>query len=207
MAVFKPDPGELRQLPYRRLMDLRFRRAGPELYTPLCPGCRECRPLRVDVRRFAARADQRRCLRRNRDLAVEFAARGLDDERWALYRRYQTVVHDQREHGDPRPFLVEDGGVAGGELHARDAGGRLLAVSVVDQFADALSSVYCYWEPEQARRGLGTFMALAEIAWARGEGLDWWYPGFWVPGCAKMAYKARYRPHQVLDEGEWRDGG
>lgn len=206
MAVFKPDPGELRQLPYRRLLDLRFRRAGSELYTPLCPGCRECRPLRVDVRRFAARTDQRRCLRRNRDLAVEFAARGLDDERLALYRRYQASVHEQDEHGDPRPFLIEDGGVAGGELHARDAAGRLLAVSVVDQFADALSSVYCYWEPEQARRGLGTFMALAELAWARGEDLDWWYPGFWVPGCAKMAYKARYRPHQVLDEGEWRDG-
>lgn len=206
MAVFKPDPAEVRQVPYRALMDLRFRRAGPELYTPLCEGCRECRPLRVDVARFVPRHDQQRCLRRNQDLELSFAPRGLDGGRLELYRRYQAQVHEQPDQGDPQPFLVEDGGIPGGELHARDPAGTLLAVSVVDVFGDALSSVYCYWEPAQARRALGTFMALAELAWARSQGMQWWYPGFWVPGCAKMAYKARFGPHQVLDEGVWRDG-
>jgi arginine-tRNA-protein transferase len=68
---------------------------------------------------------------------------------------------------------------------------------------DALSSVYCYWEPDEKARGLGTALALAEIASAAQQGLRWWYPGFWVAGCAKMAYKARFGPAQVLQDGRW----
>jgi arginine-tRNA-protein transferase len=48
-------------------------------------------------------------------------------------------------------------------------------------------------------------MALCELALARELGLAWWYPGFLVEDCPKMAYKARYRPCQVLRDGVWRD--
>jgi arginine-tRNA-protein transferase len=79
-----------------------------------------------------------------------------------------------------------------------------VAVSIVDLFPDALSSVYCYWDPDLAERGLGTWMALAEIDHARRTGRAWWYLGYWVSGCGKMAYKARYRPQQRLVDGAWR---
>jgi arginine-tRNA-protein transferase len=189
---------------YRELMDHGFRRSGSVAYLPDCHGCRACVPLRVDVPRFAPRRDQRRCAARNGDLVVRAVARGGEaDERTALWGRYQAAVHGSAEGG--AADLAEAGGVDGCELEARDASGRLLAVSVVDRFADALSSVYCYWDPAQADRGLGTFMALAEIAHARSEGLRWWYLGYWVDGCGKMAYKRRYGPHELLVEGAWRE--
>ena len=56
---------------------------------------------------------------------------------------------------------------------ARDQGGRLFAVSVCDTVGDALSSVYCYYDPDERRRALGTFMALAEIAQCRRLALRW----------------------------------
>ena len=80
-----------------------------------------------------------------------------------------------------------------------------MAVSVIDLVGDALSSVYCYYEPSQRRRGLGTYMALAEIAYARANGIIWLYLGFYVADCAKMAYKKRFGPAELLVDGQWTD--
>lgn len=195
-----PDPPPAR---YRELMDAGFRRSGSHLYRPMCPGCDGCRPVRVDAAAFRPREDQRRCARRNTDLVVTWQPRGLDDERRALFARYQVAIHGKATDPDGADHLIEDGGVAGGELHARDADGELLAVSICDRFADALSSVYCYYDSDQPRRALGTFMALAEIDYCRANGLRWWYLGFLVRGSPKMEYKARYRPQEVLEGGRW----
>jgi leucyl-tRNA---protein transferase len=200
--AFHPAVGEPLP-PYRRLMDHGFRRSGAQFYAPLCPGCSACRPIRVDALAFRPRRDQRRCAARNRDLTISFAARGLDAERGALFQRYQTAVHDRDAIPDAG-FLVDDGGVAGGELHARDAAGRLLAVSIIDRFGDALSSVYCYYDPDERARGLGTFMVLSELAHCQALGLPWLYLGFLVRACTKMAYKARFLPHEVREaDGAW----
>lgn len=188
---------------YRQLLDHGFRRSGAHFYRPLCAGCNECRPIRIDVAAFRERKDQRRCRRRNDDLELEWRPRALDDERRDLYQRYQAAVHADPADSDPGRFLLDDGGVAGGELHARDSDGRLLAVSLIDRFDDALSSVYCYYDPDLPRRSLGTFMALAELDYARAEGLRWVYLGFLVRGCRKMVYKARFAPHEILEEEGW----
>lgn len=188
---------------YRVLLDNRFRRNGEVFYAPMCPQCDACRPIRVAVDGFRPRRDQRRCLAANAELAVSWHEHGLDDERRALWRRYQQAIHDDPAEDPPDRFLVGDGGIPGGELHARTADGHLLGVAVCDLIGDAWSSVYCYWEPAEAARGLGTFLALAEIAEASARGLRWWYPGFLVAGCAKMAYKARFGPAEVLIDGRW----
>jgi leucyl-tRNA---protein transferase len=201
--AFHPVPNPPEDIPYRVLMDHRFRRSGNNLYMPVCPTCDACQPIRVDIMAFVPRRDQRRSLQRNRDLTVTWHERGFDSERENLYRRYQTTVHDKPPENDGDSFLVEDGGIVGGELHARDANGHLLAVSVLDRFDDALSSVYCYYDPDQRPRGLGTFMALSEIAHCQQHQLSWLYLGFLVHGCSKMMYKARYLPHEVLEKGTW----
>ncbi len=202
-TAFVPGPGWAGE--YRALMDLRFRRTGAMAYAPICRGCRACVPIRVDVARFAPRRDQRRVAARNADLRIAVAARGADGERTELWRRYQLAVHGDQTAGDPSGMMLDDGGVPGGELHARDADGRLLAVSIIDVAGDALSSVYCYYDPDARSRGLGTFMALAELAHAAALGCRWWYLGFWVDGCARMAYKRRFGPHQLLGPSGWHD--
>jgi leucyl-tRNA---protein transferase len=200
--AFHPEP-DPPALPYRMLMDHRFRRNGPMLYAPMCPDCQACQPVRVDVQVFVPRRDQRRCWKRNADLTVTWHPRGRDAERNALYLRYQEAVHEKQIDPEAGDFLAEDGGIAGGELHARDGQGQLVAVSVCDLFSDALSSVYCYYDPALMHRGLGTFMALAEIAFCREHSLRWLYLGFLVRGSPKMAYKARFLPQEVLEDGKW----
>jgi leucyl-tRNA---protein transferase len=200
--AFQPLPNQ--PLPsYRHLMDARFRRSGDFLYAPACTGCQACQPLRVDVAAFTQKRDQRRCAQRNADLTITMEPRGYDAERADIYTRYQRVVHDHEAEPQSANFLVDDGGIVGGELHARDGSGKLLAVSVVDIFEDALSSVYCYYDPDHARRSLGTYLALAEIAWCQSHHLRWLYLGFYVADSPKMNYKARFGPYELLIDGEW----
>ena len=189
---------------YRVLLDNRFRRNGAMFYAPSCPSCSACQPIRVAVACFVPRRDQRRMAKRSADLTYSWQPRGADAERVALWRRYQAVIHADDGADAATRFLTDDGGIPGGEVHARDAAGRLLGVAMCDVVGDAWSSVYCYWDPDERHRGLGTVLAMAEIAEAARQGLRWWYPGFWVAGCAKMTYKGRFGPAELLNDGVWR---
>jgi len=205
-ALVLPEPVDGRpgaDRRYRQLMDHNFRRLASLIYRPHCPGCTACQVIRVPVACFRPRRDQRRCAMRNRDLRIDWRpGLCLDAEHRALFRRYQGQVHD--DHLSELDQQAEFGGQTCWQCSARSADGRLLAVSQIDRFDDALSSVYCFYDPDAERRSLGTFMALQEIAWAREQDLDWWYVGYWVAGCAALDYKRRFLPHERLVDGIWR---
>jgi arginine-tRNA-protein transferase len=82
---------------------------------------------------------------------------------------------------------------------------NLLAVSVVDQLNDGLSAVYTFFDPQESRRGLGTYAIQRLISEACAKKLQWIYLGYWIDACTKMAYKSNFRPHQVFQHGRWRD--
>ena len=198
---------ELPGAAYQELLDAGFRRSGQVFYQPACPGCRACAALRVPVATFRASRSQRRVWKRNRDLTVSFGRPHLTEERRALYARYMAARHDREEVGtweDLDDFLYRSP-TDTVEMLYRDAGGRLLGVGVCDVTPRCLSSVYFYFDPADSPRGLGTFSSLVEIRAAESMGLPYYYLGFWVNGCRKMEYKARFRPHEVLGtDGRWR---
>lgn len=179
-----------------------FRRNGGYWYRPQCGSCQQCIPMRVNTATFDPRDDQRRAAKRNTDLSVVWHERGFDSERQALFRRYQQTIHHEGDNADGADLhLVGD--CPGGELHARDEAGTLIAVSIIDRGDDGLSSVYCYYDPDQPKRSLGTFMVLAEIAEAQRQGLPWLYLGYTIDACSKMVYKQRFGPHQRFIDGQW----
>jgi len=56
---------------------------------------------------------------------------------------------------------------------------------------------------EESRPGLGNFIIMDHILRARAAGLPYVYLGYWVKGSARMAYKTRYRPIEVLGPSGW----
>lgn len=82
--------------------------------------------------------------------------------------------------------------------------GELLAVALTDWMEDGLSMVYSFFAPEEPRRSLGTFMILDHIARTRAFGLPYLYLGYWIEESPKMAYKAHFRPFEILTGHEWR---
>lgn len=190
---------------YAMFLDLGFRRSGDYVYRPHCQGCSACIPARVPVREFVPDRAQRRCLRANRAVEVTIG-NDLDDEHFALYRRYLVARHPGGGmDADDREAFSSFLGCRWQQpqIWALREHGRLLAGAVVDVLPHGLSAVYTYFEPDLRSRGLGTFAVLTQIARARESGLDYVYLGYWVPDSETMDYKRRFRPLEVLESGHW----
>ena len=83
----------------------------------------------------------------------------------------------------------------------------LVGVGIIDLGRDAASSVYFYFDPDKADLSPGTFSALEEIAFCRRTGRSHLYLGLYVEDCRHLSYKANFRPHERLVDGDWRPFG
>jgi arginine-tRNA-protein transferase len=187
---------------YHSLMDLNFRRLGAVFYRPACASCEECRQVRVPVAAFAPSRSQRRCFTRNADLVAVAAPPSPSEEKRILYKRYLEGRHDGQMDGSPSEFygFLYASTVETLEVSYR-LGDRLVGVGVVDVEPEALSAVYCYFEPDLPERSLGVFNILWLIEECRRRGIPNLYLGYYVRDSRKMNYKAAYRPHEILDPG------
>jgi arginine-tRNA-protein transferase len=194
---------------YHGFMDAGFRRSGRFVYQPACPRCRQCVPMRLAVEQFRPSKSQRRCWKRNQDLLLSIAPPQPTDEKHDLYVRYMRDWHgrgaEDSSREDFEAFLYESP-VDTIEFTYRDRQRRLLAAGICDVCPQALSSVYFYFDPAEAHRGLGTFGALCELDYARAHRVPLYYLGYWVYECTSMQYKRDFRPNQVLGtDGMWRE--
>ncbi|MCA3301039.1 MAG: arginyltransferase, partial [Roseomonas sp.] len=176
-------------------------------YAPVCPGCQACVPIRVVSEEFTPDRTQRRILRANADLTISEMPARATAEQFTLFQRYQKNRHadgDMAAMGyyDYRA-MIEDTPISTGILEFRDARDRLLGACLTDWLADGLSAVYSFFDTDEDKRSLGTFAVLWLIGRARSLGLPYVYLGYWVPESRKMAYKARFKPSEILISGAW----
>ena len=191
-----------------------FRRSQSVAYRPSCAGCAACVSVRVRAREFAPNATQRKLMRRHADLDIRACKPWATDEQFRLLRRYLTARHpgggmtamDESDFAD----MVEHSPVTSWVIEYREPAvygvpGKLVGACITDEQADGLSMVYSFFETdEDGRPGLGNFIILDHIRRARASGLPHVYLGYWVPQSRQMAYKARFRPSEVLTGGTWR---
>lgn len=191
-----------------RLSRAGFRRSHNIAYSPVCPGCQACIPIRIDARAFEPDRTQRRIARANAGVVATEMPPRATAEQFALFNRYQKARHadgDMAAMGfyDYRA-MVEDTPISSCVVELRDGADRLLGACLTDRLSDGLSAVYSFYEPGEERRSIGTYIVLWLVERARELGLPYVYLGYWVPESRKMAYKARFRPSEVLMGGSWR---
>lgn len=184
---------------YERLMARGFRRSGRVVYRPQCRGCTECKQLRVAVGTFAPTKSMRRIARRNADVTMKVDAPVPTEEKFDIFSRYLDAQHDSLMPRSPQSFVefLYDSPVDTIEFTYR-LGNRIAGVSVADRCPHGLSSVYCYFDPDFSIRSLGTLSVLREVAHCRELGLSYYYLGFYIAKSPTMAYKARFRPNEIL---------
>ncbi|MGB3595776.1 arginyltransferase [Pseudomonas neustonica] len=192
---------------YSELSEMGFRRSGDHLYRPHCRACNACIPARIPVAEFEPNSQQKRILKKNRDLHVTEASPEPSDEIYDLYQRYICARHADGDMYPPsrdqfQSFLVKDWNFCR-FFTFRDPDNKLLAVAVTDQMVNGISAVYTFFDPQEHKRSLGRFAILWQIQHTRDLEMDSVYLGYWIKDCRKMNYKTEYRPIEMLVNQRW----
>lgn len=212
-------PGRTARLPLRmplkqltrRQFDQRLeqgdRRQGCFLYRTACPTCQACEAIRIKVDEFSPSDTQKRVLRRGEQrIKTRMAGPSVTRRKVALYNQHKfgrNLASGEYpiDAEGYRAFLV-DTCCETFEMHYL-VDGELIGVAVVDRGQQSLSAVYCYFDPNLGRLSPGTFSILKQISLCQEWGLKYLYLGLFVADSHTMRYKATFRPHQRLIQGEW----
>ncbi|TAN67266.1 MAG: arginyltransferase, partial [Magnetospirillum sp.] len=175
-----------------------FRRSHAIAYTPACPGCSACVPVRIAVKGFAPGRTMRRIAKANADLTAIVVPPKATAEQFRLFAHYQQSRHSGGDmalmgYHDYRS-MIEDSPIDTIIVEFRRRDGTLAAACLTDRMSDGLSAVYSFFEPEEAARSLGTLAVLWLIDEAKRMGLPYVYLGYWIEESRKMAYKRRFAP-------------
>ena len=188
------------------LNDKGFRRSGHLIYKPDCNSCKACIACRIPVNKFKLKNSYRRIQKINQDVRVKVSSHLNLNESYTLYESY---INHRHQDGDMFPatenqfntFILES--TDDTIFYKFYDKKRLIAVSVADILKDGLSAVYCFYDPIDKKRSLGTYAILYQIHQAKEQERLFLYLGYWVKNCQKMLYKTRFRPLEMLINNNW----
>lgn len=186
-----------------------FRRSQNIAYRPACDGCSACVSVRVPVNTFGLTGSFRRTLKVNGDIEATVVRSEATSEHYSLFRSYIDQRHSDGGMADMSVLdfsaMIDDNFVDSRlvEYRVRSEGGRLAGAVLIDILGDGISMIYSFYDPEDFRRSLGTYMILDNIARVRRLGLPYLYLGYWVQGSRKMDYKSRFLPQERLTPDGW----
>jgi leucyl-tRNA---protein transferase len=192
-----------------------FRRSQNVLYRPSCSECAACLSARIRVADFRPSRSQARVMKRNAGLTRRATSPWATDEQFTLFRRYLDSRHAAGGMADMDLFefaaMVEETPIRSRlieyALGQPRGPARLQAVSLTDILDDGLSMVYSFFDPDIADQSPGTYLILDHVRIAAEMGLPYVYLGYWVPGSAKMGYKARFGALEIYRGGRWQPLG
>jgi arginine-tRNA-protein transferase len=186
-----------------------FRRSHNIAYAPVCPNCNACVPIRIRAKDFVPNRTQKRIARLNADLTAAEVPPRATAEQFQLFQRYQQARHGEGDMASMSFYdyraMVEDTPIDTCIVEFRDREERLLGACLTDRLGDGLSAVYSFFSPDADERSLGTQAILCLIERVTLLGLPHVYLGYWVQESRKMAYKSKFRPSEILRNGQWRN--
>ncbi|ORX69933.1 hypothetical protein DL89DRAFT_215484, partial [Linderina pennispora] len=143
-------------------------------------------------------------------LDVRLGPAEFSEEKYCVFEKYQTQVHHETDttRAGFRRFLcnspLENKERMGSFHQCYYIDGRLMGVGVLDVLPKCISSVYFFYDPAFAHLSPGTYSAMRELMLAKQmhmhmPTLQYYYMGYFIPSCPKMAYKKHWRPAELLD--------
>lgn len=181
-----------------------YRRNGNCLYAMHCPDCSACQPIRLHVGEMRMNRNQRRTLKKNQDVEVEFAPIEANAENIELCEkflndRYPHKKNDGRSYYDG--FFMNRI-ISGMEIRYR-LDGKLIGNGIVDIGENWMNAVYFYFDPDVGRRSPGTFNILTLIEICKTLDISYLYLGYYIKEVPAMSYKDRFRPYYLYVDGVW----
>ena len=191
---------------YTHLLEQGFRRSGEEVYAPHCSHCSACIPARLPLKKFKPSKSQRRCMRKNIETRVNIKPAIFEQAHYDMYLRYQAIRHPEGSMINASPenyFSFLSSSWCNTQFVEFSINNELAGIAIIDQFDEAWSAVYTFFEPKFSDYSLGVYAILWQIQQANLQQKEYLYLGFWLKDCTKMSYKTCYQPIQLLIDKQW----
>jgi len=149
--------------------------------------------IRLPLQGYQYSKSLRKIIRRNNErfrCAIRQAV--LTDEKEALYQKYRhtfagnlpkTLRECHFDYGDDNIYDIREVTVYDGQ--------RLIACSYFHLGHRGAASIQGFYDPNYGSYSLGLYTMLEEIRYCMASGIDFFYPGYVVPGYQRFDYKLR----------------
>lgn len=183
-----------------------FRRSHFMAYSPVCPNCTACIPVRVPVEKFKFSKSWRRLENKFSHLEAFDCQPIATQEQFMLFEAYQKGRHFDGDMASMDFFdyrsMVEETPVKTSMIEFRDEG-KLVSALLMDHLDDGTSAVYSFFHNDKKYQGLGNYMVLWSIRYSMNKSLPYVYLGYLIKECRKMSYKERFTPLEGCIDGLW----
>ena len=192
-----------------QLAESGFRRVENWVYRPVCSSCNACIPIRVNAQNFSMSKNIKRIINKNRRIQKCHLDNNADEEAYELFKNYLNSRHNDGQMATMSfsefHSMIHNSPIDTFMIKYRDENDELIACMLVDSQRDGLSAVYSFFNPNQEKQSIGTFLILDIILLTKELSKKWLYLGYLVKNSPKMAYKARFKPYQLYVNGKWMD--
>lgn len=191
---------------YSHLINHGFRRSGEFVYRPYCSECNACLPVRILADQFKPSRKHRRIWKKNQDLTVRILDSAFNQEHVQLYVKYIQARHTGGSMDDPDPDRYQS------FMHSHwcetdfiefRLDQKLVGLAVTDRVRTGVSAFYTFFDPDLARRSLGTYAILWQIQYCQDLGLPYVFLGYWIAECDKMSYKSEFQRQEIWIDEHW----
>ncbi len=189
-----------------RFLEKGYRRNGNSMYNMRCPHCSLCVPIRMRPERFVPNRNQKRVLKKNRDVVAGVAPLSMSQENLALLEKFlRTRFPGSNSHAEGyyTGFFITSI-TRCFEIRYR-VDDKLIGVAVVDASTSWLNAVYFYFDPDESWRSPGTFNIQYLVNFCANQKIDYLYLGYWIENLSEMDYKRHFRPHELLRLWGWEE--
>lgn len=185
-------------------LDSGYRRNGNIIYNMHCKECQACIPLRIAPHEFRPNRNQKRVLKKNRDLNIEIAPLSCDQENLDLLDKFLAARFPGKDNSAIEYyngfFLNHITNTV--EFRYLEEN-RLIGSAIVDLSTEWLNVVFFYFDPAKEKRSPGTFNILYLIDFCMQKRIQSVYLGYWIKDVKAMSYKSQFKPHYLLQGGSW----
>lgn len=203
------DDGVVHKSLQNLLLDSGFRRYAHYYYRSVCPHCRACTSYRVPVKKFKPSRSQRRVLKKNRNISVEWGLPAFTEEKLKVYLKYQYRQHFLKPGGmDPGEYNEQKlAKVMLEQMYTNPSdsieavfysGNRVYGFAVFDIADSVLSAVYLAYDHDFYDMSPGTYIILKGFEYAAEQKIDYMHLGYFIRSHPKMNYKENFRPGEIL---------
>ncbi len=197
-----------------RFLEKGYRRNGNSMYTMRCPDCSLCVPIRIRPEAFQPNRNQKRVMKKNRDVVAGVAPLSMSKENLDVLEKYLMTRFPSGTSCAARYytgfFITSIARCFEIRYRVEE---KLMGVAIVDGSIRGLNAVYFYFDPDACWRSPGTFNIQYLVNFCLHHKIEYLYLGYWIAGLSEMDYKKQFRAHEILKNGRWeeipsrRDGG